>query len=302
VARKITFISDYSSATAAPPFHPFNRSFHPTLPRGILQLTIHVPAWQIGKSVPYQTCTAPRFLYEILVHYGKVLDRFTLTADASIPNVELGALVAMARAACDPAPMQPLQSSQVVRPAMVAPRRLLRARGISLVEMMFVITIIILLAVLILATMSRARNSANGLVCLSNLKAIHTALMTYASYNGERFPPTRDVAKRNWESLISPYIGPSHAFQCPADSDIFPNIGSSYDWRDLPDDKATLAGKAATGPLRQDRILAFETLPGWHCRHKISVVRLNGKAEPLDENQCFNDLDAPVKIQASRSQ
>ncbi|HEY8749006.1 MAG TPA: hypothetical protein VIM11_13575, partial [Tepidisphaeraceae bacterium] len=174
------------------------------------------------------------------------------------------------------------------------------ARGISIVEMMFVIFIIVLLAVLILATMSKARNSANGLVCLSNLKAIHSAFMTYASYNNERFPPSRDVAKRNWEGLISPYIGPTHAFQCPADSDIFPNVGSSYDWRDQPDQATSLAGKSAAGPLRPDRILAFETLPGWHGRHKISVVHLNGRAEPLDENQCFSDLDKPVTIQASR--
>src|SRR5579859_307089 len=174
--------------------------------------------------------------------------------------------------------------------------------GISLVEMMLVISITILLAVLVLGAMAKARDVARTLGCLANLKQIHNAFMHYANdYNG-RFPPSRNVAGKNWESLLSPYIGPVHAFECPADSDIFPNIGSSYDWRDVPEDANTLAGKSATGPLRQDRIIAFDTLPGWHGRHKISVVRLNGKAEAIDETQWFDDLDSPVRIQASPSQ
>jgi hypothetical protein len=70
----------------------------------------------------------------------------------------------------------------------------------------------------------------------------------------------------------------------------------------VPDQENSLAGKSATGPLRQDRILAYDTLPGWHGRHKISVVRLNGKAESMDEGQWFDDLDAPVRIQTSKPQ
>jgi hypothetical protein len=167
---------------------------------------------------------------------------------------------------------------------------------------MLVVSITILLAVFVLGAMSRTRTMARTLGCLANLKQIHTAFMQYASNNNGRFPPSRNVAGKNWESLLSPYIGPVHAFECPADSDIFPNIGSSYDWRDVPDDENTLAGKSATGPLRQDRILAFDTLPGWHGKHKISVVRLNGKAEAIDETQWFDDLDAPVRIQANKTQ
>jgi type II secretory pathway pseudopilin PulG len=167
---------------------------------------------------------------------------------------------------------------------------------------MLVVSIIILLAVLVLGGMARARNLARTVGCLANLKQIHTAFMSYASSNNGRFPPSRNMAGKNWESLLSPYIGPVHAFECPADSDIFPNIGSSYDWRDAAEDANSLAGKSATGPLRQDRIIAFDTLPGWHGRHKISVVRLNGKAESIEEGQWFDDLDAPVRIQPVKAQ
>ena len=188
-------------------------------------------------------------------------------------------------------------------PATTATRlRTRREHGISLVEMMLVVSITILLAVLVLGAMAKARDVARTVGCLSNLKRIHNAFFHYAQENNGRFPASRNIAGKNWESLLSPYIGPLHAFECPADSDIFPNIGSSYDWRDVPEDDNTLAGKSATGPLRQDRILAFDTLPGWHGKHKISVVRLNGVAEAIEETKWFDDLDSPVRIQASQSQ
>ena len=197
--------------------------------------------------------------------------------------------------------MRIAQSSHPAPPTATRARRG-KERGISLVELMLVVSITILLAVLVLAAIARARNIARTVGCLANLKQIHTAFFQYASYNNGRFPPSRNSAGKSWESLLSPYIGPVHAFECPADSDIFPNIGSSYDWRDVADDDATLSGKSATGPLRQDRILAFDTLPGWHGRHKISIIRLNGKAEAIDETQWSDDLDAPVRIQSSRTQ
>jgi len=165
--------------------------------------------------------------------------------------------------------------------------------------MMLVVSIIVLLGVIVLGALAKARAAANNVACLSNLKRIHDAFYHYAQDNNWRFPASRNIAGKNWESLLNPYIGPKHAFECPADSDIFPNIGSSYDWRDVPDDDATLAGKAANGPLRQDRILAFDTLPGWHGKHKISVVRLNGNAENIDETKWFDDLDSPVRIHAT---
>ena len=197
--------------------------------------------------------------------------------------------------------MRNLRTSHPATPTATRMRRG-RERGISLVELMLVVSIMILLAVLVLGAMARARSVARNLACLSNLKQIHNAFIQYASYNNGRFPPSRNIAGKNWETLLNPYIGPKHAFECPADSDIFPNVGSSYDWRDVPDDDNTLAGKSATGPLRQDRILAFDTLPGWHGKHKISVVHLNGNAETIEETQWFDDLDAPVRIHSAPGQ
>jgi hypothetical protein len=86
------------------------------------------------------------------------------------------------------------------------------------------------------------------------------------------------------------------AFRCPADSDIFPSVGSSYDWRDTPDEKTTLAGRLAQSPMRQDMILAYDTLPGWHGRHMITAVRLNGQAQLIAEDNVFQNLQLPVML------
>ena len=172
-----------------------------------------------------------------------------------------------------------------------------RTRGLSLVEMMIVLSIIILLTVIVLATIAKARMSAQATGCLSNLRQIHAAFLQYALNNDGRFPPPASTAAgRSWESFLSPYIGPVQAFRCPADSDIFPTVGSSYDWRDTPDPTTTLAGRMAQAPMRQDTILAYDTLPGWHGRHIITAVRLIGAAQALPEDDVIQNLQQPVML------
>jgi Tfp pilus assembly protein PilE len=189
--------------------------------------------------------------------------------------------------------MKPTDAARFGR---AGPRRPLR-HGVTLVEMMIVVSIIILLTVIVLTTISRARMMAQATGCLGNLKHIHDAFMEYAASNDGRLPPPASpTIKRSWESFLSPYIGPVEAFRCPADSDIFPSVGSSYDWRDTPEEKSTLAGKLVQSPMRQDTILALDTLPGWHGRHLISAIRLNGSAQLMPEDDVLQNLQQPVSL------
>jgi type II secretory pathway pseudopilin PulG len=171
-----------------------------------------------------------------------------------------------------------------------------RARGLTLVEVMIVISIIILLTVIVLATMSKARMSAQATACLGNLRHIQSAFLNYAINNDGRLPPPASPTKRSWESFLSPYIGPIQAFRCPADSDIFPSVGSSYDWRDTGDPKTTLAGRLWQSPMRQDTILALDTLPGWHGQHLITAIRLNGAGQLMAEDEVFQNLQQSVSL------
>jgi prepilin-type N-terminal cleavage/methylation domain-containing protein len=193
---------------------------------------------------------------------------------------------------------QSAQPSQAVPP--VSSSRVVAAmrRGISLVEMMIVIAIIAILSVLVLAAVSDFRRTANSTACLLHLHTIQAAFLQYANDNNGHYPSR--VTNHSWESLLSPYIGPTGAFQCPADSEIFPHDGSSYDWRDVPDPEATLAGKHVGGAIRGNAVLAYESLPGWHAQSKINAVLINGRCEPMDVDACLSDLTKSVAISKPR--
>lgn len=91
-----------------------------------------------------------------------------------------------------------------------------------------------------------------------------------------------------------PYMSQSMTFACPADSEIFPSVGSSYDWRDTPDPLTTLAGRKMTD-ARSDAVLAFETLPGWHGRHLMNALLVSGAVLVVNDESCLADLHVPVR-------
>ena len=165
----------------------------------------------------------------------------------------------------------------------------------TLIELMVVMGIIIVLASLILATIARTRNDAQQVRCLANLRSIATAFQLYSADNETRFPVPQ-LRGQSWESMLQKYVGSASTFQCPADTEIFPEVGSSYDWRSNYDPLSSLSGKKWTDPIRGDAVLAYETLGGWHRRHEVNAVRCDGSALPMTEDSCFKDVLDPVLI------
>jgi prepilin-type N-terminal cleavage/methylation domain-containing protein len=164
----------------------------------------------------------------------------------------------------------------------------------TLLEMLVSIAIIALLATLIIGAVVRVRSSAQSVKCLANLRQIANAFHVYVADNGGKMPdPLGDAVP--WETSIRPYIANTDVFGCPADQEVFPAVGSSYDWRDTGDPATSIAGQAPDN-MRGDAVLTFESLPGWHSKRKINVVRMNGSAEMIDEQDCFADLTRPVQL------
>ena len=68
----------------------------------------------------------------------------------------------------------------------------LRHKAFTLIELLVVISIIALLVGILLPALGAARRTAQGMVCLSNLKQIGVGVMGYASENDSATPAEFD--------------------------------------------------------------------------------------------------------------
>lgn len=68
-----------------------------------------------------------------------------------------------------------------------------RVFGFTLIELLIVIAIIGILAALLLPALARAKQSAQRIACVSNLKQVGLAFGMYLDDHGNRFPDRRDL-------------------------------------------------------------------------------------------------------------
>lgn len=102
-------------------------------------------------------------------------------------------------------------------------------RALTLLELLIVIAIIGVLFGLALPAVSGMRKRANDAKCISNLRQLGTATMTYVADKGF-FPisfATGSGASNNWQIELEPYLDDADAAKrCP--SAVLPNKGASH--------------------------------------------------------------------------
>lgn len=170
--------------------------------------------------------------------------------------------------------------------------------GFSLVEILLVIVIMLTLVALLLSVIGQARNAASGTSCLVNLRSISQSFAFYTVDNVGCYPNPA-ASGQSWEQSISLYLPPTGGsgasfFKCPADQEVFPSLGSSYDWRDTGDPTTTLAGQSVAHVSRENAILAFDALPGWHAPQLINVTLMTGSSYAVRAEEWLKDLSSPV--------
>jgi prepilin-type N-terminal cleavage/methylation domain-containing protein/prepilin-type processing-associated H-X9-DG protein len=107
-----------------------------------------------------------------------------------------------------------------------------RRVGFTLIELLVVIAIISLLAALLFAAFSRARENGRKTNCLSNMKQLHLGMMQYSDANDETMPltfadfepanNTWEPAKgeKGWMEAIQPKLQSTQVFNCPSDNSV----------------------------------------------------------------------------------
>ena len=101
--------------------------------------------------------------------------------------------------------------------------RLARLLRFTLIELLVVIAIIAILAAMLLPALSKAREKARSISCVSNLKQIGTANIAYAGDFNDYLPHVfgasvgrTDTMGPWWWELLDSYVGDPKIFRCPS--------------------------------------------------------------------------------------
>ena len=90
---------------------------------------------------------------------------------------------------------------------------MMRSRGLTMMELLLVISIIATLAAILFPVFARAREKTRSHSCLMNLANIALALRSYAHDHEGWYPPTED----DLSPLMPRYISFEQVFLCPSD-------------------------------------------------------------------------------------